>query len=178
MNAQKETKNIMFLNEARSALQINSYNNQSLLECYTVMPDIINVRVIKDENGAERAVSMTFADGTSTKAVAAIGDTFSLEMGISICITQRLIQQRVGARHYKAVYNKLIKYALKVKKKREETTQRMILQETHRQAKAQKLAAKKQRRKARIEAEKREYEIELRKEAYLRAMRELEGEGR
>lgn len=74
----------------------------------TVMPAIVKVKPINN-----RVVIVEFADGTQEKAVLAKEDTFSLEQGISICITKKLLSNIVGSSNGSSVYNKLIDYALK-----------------------------------------------------------------
>lgn len=70
-----------------------------------LIPDIKDVTIHQDH-----VVIVEFVDGTTEKAVLHPEDNFSIEQGISICITKRM----VGG---SAVYNKLISRALKTHKK-------------------------------------------------------------
>lgn len=74
----------------------------------TIMPAIVKVKPINN-----RVVIVEFADGTQEKAVLAKEDTFSLEQGISICITKKLLSNIIGSGNGSSVYNKLIDYAIK-----------------------------------------------------------------
>lgn len=74
----------------------------------TVIPAIVKVKPINN-----RVVIVEFADGTQEKAVLAKEDTFSLEQGISICITKKLLSNIIGSGNGSSVYNKLIDYAIK-----------------------------------------------------------------
>lgn len=107
---------------------------------------------------------MTFSDDTKTVAVLDNEDTFSLEQGISICITKKLLGQDGSA-----IYNKLIKRAFKVKKQNEEAAvkkEKEKIESEKRKAAALKRHQKKQ-------AKKREERISEMAEAYVRAIERL-----
>lgn len=122
-----------------------------------LIPDIKDVIVYN-----EQVVAVEFADGTTEKAVLHPDDKFSIEQGISICITKKL----VGG---SAIYNKLIERALKVKKANDDAKEQEAADEYARKERAKKWAAKKAARNAK----KREDYINLHKEAYLRALAEF-----
>lgn len=70
-----------------------------------VVPPVCEV-----ESYNERAVKVTFADGTYTRSVCSAGDTFSLDIGITICVLKKLLSNgdkdgKSGTR----AYNKLIR---------------------------------------------------------------------
>lgn len=123
-----------------------------------IMSDISDVVVINN------TVIMKFMDGTKTKAVLEPDDKFSLEQGISICITKKLLGED-GSN----IYNKLVNRAYKIKERNEK------------EAKAIKAAmeadkAKKAREEAKLrkhKAKKRAAAIEMQAEAYVRAMKRL-----
>jgi hypothetical protein len=73
-----------------------------------LLPDIVDVRVYGN------TVLVMFADKTNESAVLDSEDEFSLEQGISICITKKLLGEDGHA-----LYNKLIERAFKVIKKNE-----------------------------------------------------------
>ena len=122
-----------------------------------LIPDIKNIIVHNNH-----AVIVEFVDGTSEKAVLHPEDQFSIEQGISICITKKL----VGG---SSIYNKLIDRAIKI----------MINNDAEKTKKEQEEEARKERKKkndekkARRKAAKREEYIETQKEAYIRALREV-----
>lgn len=122
-----------------------------------LIQDIKDVIVYNDH-----VVVVEFVDGTSEKAVLHPEDQFSIEQGISICITKKL----VGG---SSIYNKLIDRAIKI----------MINNDAERTKKEQEEEARKERKKkndekkARRKAAKREEYIETQKEAYIRALREV-----
>lgn len=101
-----------------------------------LIPDIKDVTVHKD-----RVVIVEFVDGTTEKAVLHPDDKFSIEQGISICITKRLIG---GS----AVYNKLIDRAMKIMKKNRLAEEKEKQEKEIRKERAKKYAAKKAARRA------------------------------
>lgn len=121
-----------------------------------IMPAITGVEPIQN------TIIMRFADKTKTKATFDTDGEFSLEDGISICITKKLLGQEGSS-----LYNKLIEKALKVKAKNEADA-----------AKAQQEAEEAKRRKAKYQAQRekkkqrrREEAVAIQAEAYARAMR-------
>lgn len=125
-----------------------------------IMPDIKDVKV------AGNVVFVTFADNTKTKAVLDSEDDFNLEQGISICITKKLLGDSGDS-----IYNKLIKRAFQVKTQNEREAEKAKRVYEEEKSKKEKALARYQKRKAK----KREDAIEIQKEAYLRAMREFNG---
>lgn len=125
-----------------------------------VMPDIKNIRV----HG--KTVMVYFADNTHTVAVLNSGDEFSLEQGISICITKKLLGKDGGS-----IYNKLIRRALKVMDQNEKAERDAA--EKKEAAKNRKQAAADKRDKKK--AKKREEQIEIQKEAFVRALETVTG---
>ena len=124
-----------------------------------LMPDIKDVRT------AGNAVFVTFADGSFTKAVLDKEDgPFNLEQGVSICLTKKLLGENGSS-----LYNKLIQRALKVKKQKELEAKKAAKEKEEEKKKAAKDKAKREKRKAK----KREETIEMHREAFVRAMRDL-----
>ena len=125
-----------------------------------LMADIVDVRVY------DNTVVVIFADKTKTSAVLDSVDTFTVEQGISVCITKKLLGEDGNS-----LYNKLITRALKVikrKKKAEEAAAKK--KEDEKKARELK-KARSQRRKAK----KREEAISIQAEAMKRAFAELVG---
>lgn len=135
----------------------------------TLLPDISDVKVIN-----KKVVVVKFADNTEEKAVLDSADTYSLEQGISICITKKLLGRNTPFGG--SLYNKIIKRAMDVMEENEKAAKFVAEQEKAANAKAEKVAAKKKAHAMKITALKKEDEIEMHKEAYLRAMRELRDE--
>ena len=124
-----------------------------------LMPDIADVRT------AGNAVFVTFADGSFTKAVLDKEDgPFNLEQGISICLTKKLLGENGSS-----IYNKLIQKALKVKKQKEIDAEKAAKKKEEEKKKLAKDKAKREKRKAK----KREETIEMHREAFVRAMRDI-----
>lgn len=126
-------------------------------------------------SGHDIGVMVEFIDGTSTKAMVAGNDKFDLETGISICITKKIIDMRTNG-NGSSVYNKLVDYAVKVMKRNEAAGEQYEKERAEKKRIYENKCRKKQKRRERREARQREQEIEIQKEAYLRAMREMKGE--
>lgn len=119
---------------------------------------------IKDVKVHNKAVIVTFADNTQTVAVLDKEDEFNLEQGISICITKKLLGENGNS-----IYNKLIKRALKVKKQNEKAAEK-AKKVKEEEKKRRELALARHKKKV---ARKREDQIEIQKEAYVRAMKAM-----
>ena len=120
-----------------------------------LMPEISDVNVYGS------TVVVSFEDNTKTSAVLDSEDIFSLEQGVSICLTKKLLGEDGHS-----IYNKLIEHGFKVikdKKKAAEAAEKNKIAE--KQARALKKA-----RSERRKAKKREETINLHAEAYKRAM--------
>lgn len=152
-----EVKSTLTKNERNGKLVANFYKDGFKTSTKELIPDIKDVIV---HNSC--VVIVEFTDGTSEKAVLHPCDEFSVEQGISICITKKL----VGG---SSIYNKLINRAIKV----------MINNDAEKTKREQEEEARKERKKrndekkARRKAAKREEYIETQKEAYVRALREV-----
>ena len=127
---------------------------------------VSNVKTIYNE-GQPVGVKVYFADGTEEKAICEEGDRpgFNLDFGITICLCKKLLG---GSRNYNQKMHKIHKdmearaYAEALKRAQEK-------EEKEAKQKARQEEARKRR-------EAREREIEIQKEAYLRAMREFQSE--
>lgn len=133
-----------------------------------IIPDIINVHI--GGNGVNKVVFVDFADNTTEKAILNEDDTFSLEQGISICITKKLLDDKCGAGG--SMYNKIIRKALKVFNTKETEKAIDAAKKENEEKKFAKTKARKEARRIKRENAERERQIEIQKEAYLRAMRE------
>lgn len=130
-----------------------------------VIPRITDVKTYDD-----KVVKVLFADGTYEKAVLSENDTFSLEQGVSICLTKKLLSKIVGSDFSGSVYNKIVDYALGVYgdkvKAAKEAKEKAEKEKAAAKEKAEKIKAIRAKRKAQL----REEQIEIQAEAYRRAM--------
>lgn len=110
-----------------------------------------------------KVVEVTFMDGDKQKAVCQEPDVFSLEQAISICLTKHLLGGS-GA------YNKAVKNGIKVYQDKQKV-EWVAKFEEERVAKRRAKKAAYMKRKA---EKKREEQIEIQKEAYVRALKEVE----
>jgi hypothetical protein len=163
--APKETKDRLATRGlCEERLVLETFDNGMLKKVYGLIPAISDVSV-KNKS----VVIVSFCDGTKEKAVLHKEDTFSLEQGIAICISKKLLSDETGGRG-NAAYNKLVRYG--VKKYNDCEKNRVKEKKSRAEAKKQK-ALREEKRKKKNE-KKKEREINIRKEAYLRAMREME----
>lgn len=170
-----EAKTIMKSEDGR--LRAAIYANQHLINSNGIMPDIVAVHTY-DEDGKDvydsyfLAVKVDFADNTSTKAVCSQDDFCDLESGITICIAKKLIDMKLpGAGQ--SIFNKIIKRAVKIYDNGFYAKLEAERDEKQKATRAKKEAEKKRNRQLKRAEAKREDEINIRKEAYVRAMKEL-----
>lgn len=125
--------------------------------------EIVDVNIIVPD----KVVEVTFLDGIKEKAVCREPDTFSLEQAIGICISKKVMG---GS----SAYNNAIKRGIKIyeNKIREEQMDKEEKERIERK-RAKKKAYKERRAAKRVQAE-REKQIEIQKEAYIRAMMEID----
>lgn len=162
----KEAKTVLFSDFNNDLTAVAKLNNNIVFR--KIMPDIKDV-VINDGDGTS-VVIVEFCDGTSERAVLSKEDTFNFEQGISVCITKKLLSMICP--NGSGLYNKIIKRAMNVHKNRlynEATALTKKKEETERRERKHK---KNEKRRAKREMNEREMQIEIHKEAYLRAMRE------
>ena len=131
-----------------------------------VIPEIEDVQSIND-----KVVIVKFADGTSEKAVLSENDTFSLEQGVSICITKKILNKVLKGASGTSAYNKLVDYGLKVyDKKQKEIKEAIAAKKAEKEAEQRKIDRIRKKR-AKHKAKLREEQIEIQAEAYRRAMK-------
>lgn len=119
--------------------------------------------VKKVETYNNRVVKVTFIDGTFTKSVCSENDTFDLDVGITICLMKRLFGQKGTA-----VYNQLLRDIHNVmdeneKVKKLEAEQKQLEKEKKR---------KNEEKRAAGRLKKKEEQIDIQKQAILRALDE------
>lgn len=153
-----ETKTVLTKNDHNGKLVAKFYEDGFYQSSKELIPDIEDVKIYNN-----CAIVVKFMDGTTEKAVVHQCDEFSIEQGISICITKKL----VGG---SSIYNKLIDRAIRVFLKNDtKRTEEARVKEERRERKK-----KNEEKKARREAAMREKSIEIQKEAYVRAWTEID----
>lgn len=133
-------------------------------------PSTIDSQYDSDGKYQKPIVIVTFSDGTIEKAAASEDDTFSLEQGISICYTKKLLSMLTND-NGSSVYNRMLHNAMKLYKKKQKEIAELQELEQDRKEYLEKLAVKRAKCKAKYEAKKREREISIQAEAYARALR-------
>lgn len=126
-----------------------------------IMPDITDVRVY------DNTVVVMFSDKTKTNAVLDSVDTFSVEQGISVCITKKLLGEEGSS-----IYNKLINRGLKVIKHKEKAAE----DEKKKKEDEKKARELKKARAQRRKEKKREESISVQAEAIKRAFASIIGD--
>lgn len=154
------TKCLPMLKVQKPMLKVQKTETKKNTKWIEGLPEVAKVEVYNN-----RVVKATYIDGTFTKAVCSENDTFDLDVGITICAMKRLFGEN-GTRHY----NNYISYVHAVmekndKKKLAEDAQRMIDKDKKRKAELKK-AAKKLKQK--------EEQIDIQKQAIIRAHQEIE----
>ena len=112
------------------------------------------------------ATKLILKDGTSYVSVAQDGDVFDKVSGVEQC----LLQYAYYGKSYHGFVRNLIKQEENLQKEKE----RKLAEEKEAKERHEKEIAEKRAKRAEKERKQREYEIEIRKEAYLRAMKERE----
>ena len=161
----KEANTYLYVENGQ--VRLATYENGQRLNDIGIMESIADIQVLN-----EKVVMVTFSDGKVEKAVIDIYDTFNIEQGIAICIMKKSFS-KISNDNGSSVYNKLVEYGLKAYNDILAAETKAEAEKQEKNARAKRKAEKAQRKRARKAAEKREAEIEIQKEAYLRAMREL-----
>lgn len=141
-----------------------------------IMPDIKDVKVVPN-NDTPKVVMVYFADGTVEKAVLDSSDTYSLEQGISICITKKVLGGGYAGSG-SSIYNKVIARAMKIMNDNQRADEEAKAATAAEMAREKKIAEKNRQRKEAQIARKREEEIQIQTEAYYRAMKKIQEENK
>lgn len=168
----KETKSYVYTDKEK--LKVSKYECGDRIADLTIMPEIKNIKIFDG-----KAIAVTFSDGETEKASIKGDDVFTIEQGLSICITKKLLDM-ICFGNGSSIYNKVIDYACKfyatqeINRKEKEAKEECIKNKAQKRViKEEKRRAKRQAEQEAAEAARREEEIEIQKEAYLRAMREF-----
>ena len=165
----ENTKTVIDTNFKKGIRFVKKNDNGTFSNTNVIIPHIKDIEVIKN-----RVVIITFDDGSKEKAVLNNIDIFSLEEGISICITKKMLSMQTN-NNGSSAYNKLIKYCLKLYEKKQKAEEKAKLDKQYIKEKDKKVADRVKAKRIKKANENREKEIEIQKEAYLRAMREFWG---
>lgn len=131
---------------------------------FSILPEVTDVQIINN-----KVVILTFADGTTEKAVTDEADEFVFETGISICLMKKILSYFNSGRGT-AAYNNLIEAVEKVYIKKceaEQEAERKAAKEKEAKKHRAEKAKRKRESKARREQERR---INEQAEAYRRAI--------
>ncbi len=137
-----------------------------------IMPSVKEIKVLHSK-GKDVGIKVIFSDDSIEKAICDKEDVFSYDYGLAICIMKKLFSCISNSDKFTGTYyfNKIMDLAfrgnLKTFKEKQKTEAEKI--------KTKDRKTKNRLRKAKQKAAKREAEIEIQKEAYLRAMNEFEG---
>ena len=144
---------------------IRNFNKNGV--SFAIIPDIKDVKVIKNDVNAKPVVIVLFKDGTEEKAVLADKDTFCLETGIGICITKKLLSMKNNGNGGSALYNKIVDRAVKVMNRNKEAKMKEQIEKDKEESRYKKLVEKKKRRNERRRQKEIEeiaqYEIDIEK---------------
>lgn len=113
-----------------------------------------------------KVVKVTFMDGTFTKAVCSENDEFNLDVGISICLTKRMLHKdsHESTKMYANMMHDVHKKMEENEKKREEEKARVAKEKSDRRKANLKRAAKNLKAK--------QEQIDIQRTAFVEAMRE------
>ena len=160
-----KTKCKMVVNQREGIICAETYKDGFCEATRTVMPDILDVKVVQQE-GEDRAVIVYFVDNTYAKAVFTDPENYSLEHGVSICITKRLLGEHDGT----SLYNKILRRALRIKSENEAVREKHRAEAEALKKKQAKMAEKRRKRQTRRAAAKREAQVSIITDAIIRAM--------
>jgi len=125
--------------------------------------------VKKVETYNQRVVKVTFSDDTFTKSVCSENDHFDIDVGITICLMKRLIG--TNSDNATREYNRLMNNVHTVMEKNEK--EKLAAQGQKAAEKAKKRKAELKRAAKKLKAK--EEQIDIQKQAIIRAHQEMEG---
>lgn len=125
------------------------------------LPKITNIEMYND-----RVVKVTFDDGSFTKSVCQENDIFDLDVGITVCLMKKMLDDGKG--NGTRIYNDIIRDAHKLINDKENEKIEKQLEKEKLKKKAHKAMMKRQAKKLKAKEEA----IDIQKQAYIRAMQE------
>lgn len=132
-----------------------------------IIPQIKEIKAINN-----RVVIIKFKDGTQEKAVLDSSDTFSIEQGVAICITKKILSKLTYG-NGSSVYNKLIDYAMKIYNQQEKDKTKAEAEKTKTEQQENKREEKRKKRIAKTQERERAEYIDILSEAITKAMQSM-----
>ena len=153
--------------------RIKEKNGSLYIGAVKLMPSVKEINPIYNKDNEMIGIKMMFSDGSIEKSICDNEDIFNYDYGVVICLMKKILSNIASTDKYTGTYyfNKIVDLAFRGNLK---TFEEKAKEETEK-IKAEYRKAKNRLRKERQKAAKREAEIEIQKEAYLRAMNEFEG---
>ena len=167
----KEATNILFTEG--NSVKVKNCKDGEVKDTKTIMSDIKDIEVKYNGNNST-VIFVTFKDGKTEKAVLDKDDEFSLEHGLTIIMLKKLLSDKGVDGN--SVHNKLVNRAIKLYYKQEEEKDVKAKKELEAKERKKRLEEKARAKKQKQAAAEREYQIEIQKEAYLRAMKAMKEE--
>lgn len=158
-----------FLNPNR---KMSEKNGSIYIGSRLIMPSVKEIKVLRSKD-KDVGIKVVFSDDSIEKAICDKEDVFNYDYGLAICIMKKLFSCISNSDKFTGTYyfNKIMDLAFRGNLKTFEEKQKAESEKI----KAKYKKTKNRLRKAKQKAAKREAEIEIQKEAYLRAMNEFEG---
>lgn len=155
------------LHEDDKKMYVGVYKDGKLDGVAQILPAITNVEIYNDG-----VVKVWFSDGSTETAKASKEDKdyYNPETGVSICITKKLLHDKLGG-NGSSIYNKLVDYAMRICNESVMKRYREEQEECMRKARLKRRREKAQKKKELKADARREEQIEIQAEAYLRAMK-------
>ena len=135
-----------------------------------IMPSVKEIKVLRSKD-KDVGIKVIFSDDSVEKAICDKEDVFNYDYGLAICIMKKLFLCISNSDKFTGTYyfNKIMDLAFRGNLKTFEEKQKAESEKIKTKYKKTKNRLRKERQKA----AKREAEIEVQKEAYLRAMKEF-----
>lgn len=125
-----------------------------------------SVEITDIEMYNDRVVKVTFDDGSFTKSVCQENDIFDLDVGITVCLMKKMLDDGKG--NGTRIYNDIIRDAHKLINDKENEKIEKQIEKDKRKKKAHKVMMKKQAKKLKAKEEA----IDIQKQAFVRALQE------
>lgn len=127
---------------------------------------VSSVTIANIEMYNDRVVKVTFDDGSFTKSVCQENDIFDLDVGITVCLMKKMLDDGKG--NGTRIYNDIIRGAHKLINDKENEKIEKQMEKEKQKKKAHKAIMKKQAKKMKAKEEA----IDIQKQAFIRAMQE------
>lgn len=142
-------------------------------ECTVLPHEVPDIKRINVDDG--KSVAIYWKDDTVTRAEICGDDVFSLEQGVSICVSKKIAEKYFGENAGSA-YNKLVEYAMKSLKKQIDKEAADKVRAEERKARIHKKVSKRKERKEALEKAKRDDFLALAIEAFKQALKETQSD--